>query len=808
VHNRRGVLLQTRCDALSLHPARSVRGTQAAALLTACVAMVGGAGCAPQTPFSEQNARAHINQLAGVIGSRPAGSDANRRARDYLIEQLGFYGYAVRVQEADAQRAELGLTAHVMNIIAIIPGATPDALGLVAHYDSRATAPGAGDDALGVSVALECGRLLAARRDRRHSIMVLLTDAEEEGLMGAAALVRDPEVRSRLRAYINLDAAGTDAPVSLFQTGPRNGWIVELWARGVRSPRGGSYQAEVYARLPSDTDFTVIQRTGAPGLNFAAVGDGYTYHTPRDTPDRVTSRAILTMGAAAISAAEALDRAELTQRSGTQAVYFDVAGARAVVLSPFASRALSVLAIVLGTLAIARTGRVVRAVAGAAGIVRSFAWGLIGVVAVGASLAGMLALLREAREVLHPWYAHPTRLWVLLIVTAIVVVEILLRAGERLPAAARGVRHASAVWLVTLPCWIVACVAVEAFAPAAAYLCSAPLLVLAIIASVVPGASGVGARLGALVVLAASALLWVPETRDVLQFAVPLFGRLAVVTPLFVYPAVLLAAGGMLAPSVLALDVAAPPHLAASAPTVARRRARILLTPALLVVVSIAFAACYLAEAYTFERPLQRAAQYVADYGSGRAVWEVAGVEPGLDVDLGRAAPAGWHPAVGPPLQGLQTAVLRYPFVLRAPGQIVPAPLQATLRTVQTDEGSVRVELEAHTARPGLLVLFAAPAGITPRQSSLPGRVHDGTWVAAYAAAPSGAVELAATFDAMASARLGEIRVAAIDRGLPGGEGWLRQPAWLASARTVWHARSLFVVTPALTPAVSEPALR
>ena len=33
-----------------------------------------------------------------------------------------------------------------------------------------------------------------------------------------------------------------------------------------------------------------------------------------------------------------------------------------------------------------------------------------------------------------------------------------------------------------------------------------------------------------------------------------------------------------------------------------------------------------------------------------------------------------------------------------------------------------------------------------------------------------------------------------IDRGLPGGEGWLRQPAWLASARTVWHARSLHLI--------------
>jgi len=45
-----------------------------------------------------------------------------------------------------------------------------------------------------------------------------------------------------------------------------------------------------------------------------------------------------------------------------------------------------------------------------------------------------------------------------------------------------------------------------------------------------------------------------------------------------------------------------------------------------------------------------------------------------------------------------------------------------------------------------------------------------------------------------------------VDRGLPGGEGWLRQPRWLASARTVWHARSLHLVVPVAE--ALEPPLR
>jgi hypothetical protein len=777
-----------------------------------------------------------VNQLAGTIGSRPAGSDANRRAREYLIDQLRFYGYTVRVQEADAQRPELGLTAHVFNIIAIVPGASPDALGLVAHYDSRAESPGAGDDGLGVAVALECARLLAARRDRRHAVMVLLTDAEEEGLMGAAALVRDPEVPARLRAYINLDAVGADGPVPLFETGPGNTWLVRMWARAARLPRGGSYQAEVYRRLPSDTDFTILKGIGVPGLNFAAVGDGYAYHTPRDTADRLTTRAIADMGATALSTAEALDRVDFSgppqsasadsrtaARPGVTGarvelagpppargtggpVYFDLAGMRALVFERITSRGLSVLAIVLATIAVVRTTRVIAGLRGPAGVVRTFVWAVIGVLLVGAALVGMTALLRESREVYHPWYAHPARFWALLVLTLIVVVEILLQIGDRLPGVLRAVRHPSSVWMVTLVCWIGLTVGAEGLLPFASYLWAVPLLVLAVVAMLAPTADRGAARLGAVLVLAASGALWLPEGREVLRFAVPLFGRLAIVTPIAIYPAAVLMLALMVAPPILAIDMAASPPLPDASLTPGRRRIRALLTPALLVALSLAFAACYLAEAYTFDRPLQRAVQYVADHATGRAAWEVAGVEPGLDLDLSRGAPAGWASSAGRLLPGVAATALAYPFAFRAPGVMAPAPVAATLTSNTAPDGSVRVEITARTSEAGLMLVFAAPPGVVPMDPTLPGVVRDGTWVAAFAAAPAGTTVFSAVLPATVAHRLGDLRVGAISRGLPGGEGWLRQPAWLGSARTVWHARSLHLVVPG--DAATVPPLR
>ena len=122
------------------------------------------------------------------------------------------------MQETDARRHELGRTARVSNIIGILPGEKPDAIGLVAHYDSSADAPGATDDGLGVAVTLEAARVLSAGARRQWTLMALLTDGEEAGLMGAAGLVTDREVMNRLRAYLNIESIGSSGTAVLFET--------------------------------------------------------------------------------------------------------------------------------------------------------------------------------------------------------------------------------------------------------------------------------------------------------------------------------------------------------------------------------------------------------------------------------------------------------------------------------------------------------------------------------------------------------------------------------------------------------------
>lgn len=100
---------------------QTLTGQRARIWFACCIVLATGCTSSPGR-FSESNAEAHVDMLAWTIGRRPLGTEPNARARAYLVEQLDGYGFEVRIQEADAQRPALGLTARVFNIIAVVVG--------------------------------------------------------------------------------------------------------------------------------------------------------------------------------------------------------------------------------------------------------------------------------------------------------------------------------------------------------------------------------------------------------------------------------------------------------------------------------------------------------------------------------------------------------------------------------------------------------------------------------------------------------------------------------------------------------------
>jgi hypothetical protein len=761
-------------------------------LLSLALLLFVTSACSRQAPrFSLENARAHVAMLAGTIGSRPIGSPENVRARQYVIDQLRLYGFEVRVQEIDARRPDVGITARVSNIVAVKAGSERGAIALVSHYDSAPEAPGAADDGLGVAVSIEAARVLAARTDARHTLFVLVTDGEESGLMGAAGLVTDRDVMSRLQAYVNIEATGSGGgPALLFETGPGNGWLVKPWARSAPHPRGASYAVEIYKRLPNDTDFSIFKRRDIPGLNFAAIGDSYTYHTARDTPDRLSDETLRLTGENAVATMTAIDALDLTKRSTDQQTFFDIGRTAAVSWGPVTAWFIAALALAFGVLAWVKIMVASIRLVGVWRWILDAAWALVGVAAVTVAMIGGTWALRLSRAVYHPWYAHPERMFVMLLALGVLAGWLAVRVGALLPARAHGPRHPLLVWSLTLPVWIVFAGVVAATAGSAGYLWSLPLLVAGIALLAVPATNVAAIRAVSVLVLAVAGALWLRDVSELLRFVVALFGRLPMITPVWVYAVLMLASGAMIVPPLVAAAAATQPIVRPS-----------LVTAALLVVVSIAMGFAYAAPAYTYAQPQRRSARVLVEPDASTATYEVASQEPGIDLDP--SAPGGWYRATNEPKTSVPTGRYALPFVFRTtaptPG---PAPARVTVFALKPVSGGTDFTMTVVPTAPGLAVVFVLPERVRPARVNLPGRVVRGRWWATYVGVPPEGITLRAAFKTGDESRLPATLAIVSSNRFPGGSGWQSLPAWLPQEHVVWDLDVAWIIKP---PAIIPP---
>ena len=310
-------------------------------------------------------------------------------------------------------------------------------------------------------------------------------------------------------------------------------------------------------------------------------------------------------------------------------------------------------------------------------------------------------------------------------------------------------------------------------------------------------------RVASAIVLAVAGILWVPDAIALARFAVPVLGRLPIVTPLFAYPALLLSVGLFLVPPLLAIvgdggsrSVAAIGSPGPKAGRYASTRAGLPL--ALALVLSCAW--CWFAPAYTDERPLHGSISYVNDLDAGRARWQIASNEPGIHVGINGPIAGGWQAGTPPGSFGVPIRLSLGPFAYYgASSTAEPPPVTATGLLTRARDGA-SIEINVVPGRPGLAVVFSLPPGVVPEQTSLVGRQPaEGPFTARYAALPPEGVTFHAEISRSDADRLesgaGESRasVLAIAPGLPGA-AWPALPGWLPQGHVVWQARSYFAI--------------
>lgn len=281
----------------------------------------------PAETFSAGRAVRHLSVIAEK--PHPMGTVAHRVVQDYLVKQLSELGLDPQVQSATTvtdQGPPLQVAA-VANVVARLKGTgTGKAVLLVAHYDSVLTSFGASDDGMAVASLLETLRALKSGAPLKNDVIVLFTDGEENGLVGARAFVDKHPWAKDVGVVLNFDARGNSGPVMMFETTENNGWLIEQLAEASPFPTAHSLSYEIYRLLPNDTDMTVFKRAGMPGLNFANIDGINHYHTPLDSVAGVDQDSMQHQGSYALALTQHLGNQDLTQTKERNAVYFDLFG--------------------------------------------------------------------------------------------------------------------------------------------------------------------------------------------------------------------------------------------------------------------------------------------------------------------------------------------------------------------------------------------------------------------------------------------------------------------------------------------------
>jgi Peptidase family M28 len=455
---------------------------------------------APPAEFSAARAGQVLRELAGDGSPHPTGSAANAQVRERVLAAFARLGYAARVEEGFGC-ARPGVCAAVQNVVAELPGREPSsAVLLAAHYDSVGAGPGISDDLAGVAAVLEVARALKAGPPLRHSVLFLVDDGEEAGLIGAEAFAAGSPDLQRVRAVVNLEARGTSGPSLMFETGRHNRWLIPVLAQLPRPVTSSLFPA-IYEILPNDTDFSVFKRRGLSGLNFAYLGDPARYHTAFDDLAHASPASLQHHGDNALAGVRGLAATDLARASTVpgRAVFFDILGFGLVWWPGRFSLWIALAALLL--LAVTAVRLLRSGQARGSGLAAGFAAWLGSLLATAAVGFGLNALFRVLGGLAPAWPARgvpaQATFWTLGLIF-VVFGGLWVRR-----------RAVNALWAGVWLGWALLAVVVALELPGASYLFSLPALVAAV-AGLALGRNGTLRAAAALLPAVVAGLLWFP----------------------------------------------------------------------------------------------------------------------------------------------------------------------------------------------------------------------------------------------------------------------------------------------------------
>ena len=241
----------------------------------------------PKTAFSTERALAHLKEITRE--PHYVGTEEHTKVKNYLIKEFEKLGLKVETQDQIAINKKWRGAVKAQNFMFRIKGSeSGKALVLLSHYDSVVhSSYGASDAGSGVVTILEGVRaFLESGQTPKNDIIILITDAEEVGLLGAVAFVEHHPWAKEAGLVINFEARGSGGPsYMLLETNGGNKELIKAFNKAKPNyPVANSLMYSIYKMLPNDTDLTIFREDGnINGFNLAFIDDHFDYHTSQDT---------------------------------------------------------------------------------------------------------------------------------------------------------------------------------------------------------------------------------------------------------------------------------------------------------------------------------------------------------------------------------------------------------------------------------------------------------------------------------------------------------------------------------------------
>jgi len=255
------------------------------------------------TAFDSNKAWEHLRQQVS-IGPRPSGTPANLKNRDYIKAQMSALGIKVTEQPFDGA-TPLG-PVKMVNLIATIPGKSPDRIVLASHFDTKLFRNlrfvGASDGASSTAALIEIARVLKARKELPFTYELLFLDGEEaviewqgnDNTYGSRYYVeagRKAGSLKSIRAFILLDMIG-DRNLTIRRESNSTRWLTDVvWgvAKKLKQPAFMDEETTV------EDDHIPFLKAGVASLDIIDL-DYQQWHTADDTLDHVAARSLQIVG--------------------------------------------------------------------------------------------------------------------------------------------------------------------------------------------------------------------------------------------------------------------------------------------------------------------------------------------------------------------------------------------------------------------------------------------------------------------------------------------------------------------------------